>query len=380
MGTNSFAFRHLHIAALSLAAALLAGMALFAATAQAVTDTFGYTGGEQTFVVPSGVTQLHVVLVGGHGGEGGVAGGVAAEVTADLNVTAGQILYVEVGGAGEDAGGGGEGGFNGGASGGGGAGGGGGSSDIRLLPLASGLSPDTRLAIAGGGGGGAGTGNEAGGLGGAAGNPGSVDQGGTNQGGGAGTASAGGGAGAGCAGTATAGQLGLGGAGGAGEINGGGGGGGGLYGGGGGSGGCTFGGGGGGGGSSFLPAGGTLELASALAQPSVAITYTLPPASPGNPPSGNPPVVSPPNTVLGLHPPKKVKTAKTKAKVKFAFSANVTGASFECKLDKGAYTPCSSPKRYQVKLGKHKFSVRAVKGGAVDPTPASFRFKVVKAT
>jgi len=71
MGTERFAFRYLHIAALSLVGALLASMALFATAARATTDTFGYTGGEQTFVIPAGVTQPHVVLVGGHGGEGG---------------------------------------------------------------------------------------------------------------------------------------------------------------------------------------------------------------------------------------------------------------------------------------------------------------------
>jgi hypothetical protein len=172
MGTDRFALRYLHIAALSLAGAMLAGMALFATTARATTDTFGYTGGEQTFVVPAGVTQLHMVLVGGHGGEGGVPGGVAAEVVADLSVTPAQTLYVEVGGVGEDSGGGGEGGFNGGAAGGSAAGGGGGASDIRLLPFSSGLISDTRLIVAGGAGGGGGNGEDFGGTGGDAGSAG----------------------------------------------------------------------------------------------------------------------------------------------------------------------------------------------------------------
>lgn len=368
--------------ALSFACALLVTLLAGASSAQAITQTFTYTGGEQSFVVPAGVTQLQVLLVGGSGGEGGVAGGVAAKVTAALEVTPGQTLYVEVGGIGKDSGEGGGGGFNGGATGGGGAGGGGGASDIRLLPLASGLSPDTRLVVAAGGGGGGGTANEAGGAGGAAGNAGEADQGGTNLGGGAGTESSGGVGGTGCGGTGTAGQRGVGGAGDDGEVgvNGGGGGGGGLYGGGGGSGGCTFGGGGGGGGSSFLPAGGTLALASALALPEVAITYTLPPPTPPPPtgPVGGPTTISPPDTVLGFHPRKKVKTAKERAKVKFTFSATTSSATFQCKVDKAAYAPCASPRRFKAKIGKHKFSVRAVKGGVVDPTPATFRFTVVK--
>lgn len=85
-----------------------------------------------------------------------------------------------------------------------------------------------------------------------------------------------------------------------------------------------------------------------------------------------------PDTVLGTHPKAKVKTRKSKASVKFIFSASVPGATFECKLDKGAYAPCASPKSYKVKPGKHTFSVRAVGAGGTDPTPASFSFKVVK--
>ena len=34
------------------------------APAQAATQTFGYTGGEQTFAVPSGVNKVQVLLVG----------------------------------------------------------------------------------------------------------------------------------------------------------------------------------------------------------------------------------------------------------------------------------------------------------------------------
>jgi hypothetical protein len=86
-----------------------------------------------------------------------------------------------------------------------------------------------------------------------------------------------------------------------------------------------------------------------------------------------------PDTVLGAHPKAKVKTKKGKAKVKFTFSATIAGATFQCKLDKQDFTPCTSPKSYKVKPGRHKFSVRAVSpGGVVDPTPASFSFKVVK--
>lgn len=97
-----------------------------------------------------------------------------------------------------------------------------------------------------------------------------------------------------------------------------------------------------------------------------------------SPPGPSPPAPSPPNTVLGSHPPKKIKTTGKKVKVKFTFSSPTAGATFKCKLDKGAFAACASPKAYRVKPGKHKFSVAAVSGGLVDPTPATFGFKVVK--
>jgi hypothetical protein len=444
---------------------LLAALLCGPSSAQATIKTFNFTGGEQTFVVPSGVHLLQVRLIGGAGGEGGVAsGGAAAEVTGDLEVNPGETLYIEVGGLGEDSGEGGEGGFNGGAVAGGGGGGGGGASDIRLLPRSTGLATDSRLVVAAGGGGAAGDGESSGGgAGGDAGSAGETSEG-SNEGGGAGTESAGGGGGGGCSLSGTTGELGSGGSGGGGfSANGGGGGAGGFYGGGGGGGGCSAGGGGGGGGSSLVPAGGELEIASASAAPEVEISYTPPPvvsitsptggatytlgqsvtaiysctpqegaglvecAGPvangapldtstvgqhtftvnaedteggtssktvnytvltpapsgsavpaGGAPSGSTGGGPPPNTIIDSHPRKLIKTAGKRVKVKFSFHSTAAGASFECKLDKAAYAACSTPKRYKVKAGKHKFSVRAVKDGRVDPTPASFEFKVVK--
>jgi hypothetical protein len=339
-----------------------------AASAQATTLTYLYTGGEQTFTVPTGVTTLHVVAIGGSGGATEALGGTAAVVGGNVSVTPGQILYIAVGGKGKNAGEGGGGGFNGGGEGGAG---GGGASDVRTLPRAAGLSSDTRLIVAGGGGGTGGNGEiSAGAGGGAAGSDGAETTTG-NPGGKAGTGTEGGAGGIGFFGTGGTGQLGSGGAGGASGISGGvgGGGGGGYYGGGGGGGGEISGGGGGGGGSSLVPAGGSLGLASLAAEPLVQITYT---------PAGGPTGGGAPNTKLGSHPAKVVKTKKSKAKVKFKFSSNVTGATFKCKLDKGAFKSCASPKTYKVKPGKHKFSVKALSGGLVDSTPAKFAFKVIR--
>src|SRR4051812_25540453 len=134
-----------------------------AASADTVTQYFGYTGGQQSFTVPGDVTSVHVVAVGGRGGDatrygGGTdAGGSGAVVSADLQVTAGHTLSIEVGGNGEtdqtDTA---AGGFNGGATGGAGAvgaGGGGGASDVRTAPRADSGSLATRVLVAGGGGG-----------------------------------------------------------------------------------------------------------------------------------------------------------------------------------------------------------------------------------
>ncbi|HEY7700585.1 MAG TPA: hypothetical protein VIE88_19305, partial [Vicinamibacteria bacterium] len=101
------------------------------------------------------------------------------------------------------------------------------------------------------------------------------------------------------------------------------------------------------------------------------------PTPPGPTPSGggSNPV---PNTTLGKHPKKTIKSKKKKVKVKFSFSSDVAGATFQCKLDKKSFAPCTSPKTYKVKRGKHTFSVEAIGTGGTDATPATFKFKVKK--
>jgi hypothetical protein len=111
------------------------------------------------------------------------------------------------------------------------------------------------------------------------------------------------------------------------------------------------------------------------------VTYTVvakksetTPTTPSTP-STPPPV---PNTVLGSHPKNVIKSKKKKVTVKFSFSSDVAGATFKCKLDKGSFAPCTSPKSYKVRRGSHTFSVEAVAAGGTDPTPATFAFKVKK--
>jgi hypothetical protein len=62
-----------------------------------VSCPFAFTDGEQLFTVPDGVRQLHVELVGARGFGPNAYGG---KIAADLAVTPGQVLFVEVGGQG----------------------------------------------------------------------------------------------------------------------------------------------------------------------------------------------------------------------------------------------------------------------------------------
>jgi hypothetical protein len=238
------------------------------------TRTFVYTGAQQNFVVPTGVTELAVAAYGAPG-----AGALGGYVQATIPVTPGEMLAIFVGGHGTPSGRHpGLGGFNGGGNaggsprGGGHGNGGGGASDVRQ----GGNGLANRVVVAGGGGGNGGGGCSTPGLGGAGGFPGGhngsdggEDCEGPSGGGGGGlggTQTAGGAGGQGgyaaCSGggeSGSNGALGVGGSGGVGGGSlscagpGGGGAGGGYYGGGGGGGGADGdGAGGGGGGSSYV--------------------------------------------------------------------------------------------------------------------------------
>ena len=124
---------------------------------------FNYTGGTQTFIVPSGVYSLNVTMSGASGGNatvgsGGSSGGGGATIGGTLAVTPGEQLTIVVGGMGGSGGPAsygynGAGGYSGGYTGGSGGvdeynnygGGGGGATQI--------LSGGSELAVAGGGGG-----------------------------------------------------------------------------------------------------------------------------------------------------------------------------------------------------------------------------------
>jgi hypothetical protein len=61
----------------------------------------------------------------------------------------------------------------------------------------------------------------------------------------------------------------------------------------------------------------------------------------------------------------------------FAFTSGDPGAGFECKLDGGAFEPCSSPLQLSdLADGAHRFQVRSVLEGEVETTPATYEWSI----
>ncbi len=134
---------------------LAASGVLLSGSILAQSQTFNFTGANQTFTVPCGVDSLFIQTWGAQGGSGatggggvaGGAGGLGGYSEGFLLVTPGQVLNVFVGGQGATP----TGGFNGGANGGTqNSGGGGGATDVRV----GGTAEANRVITAGGGGGG----------------------------------------------------------------------------------------------------------------------------------------------------------------------------------------------------------------------------------
>lgn len=115
-------------------------------------DTFNFTGAQEQFLVPNNVDTIYIEAFGAQGNSNanGVLGGMGGFAEGALPVSAGQIIYVTVGGGGNVS-------MNGGFNGGGDAGncptpssiggGGGGASDIRV----GGTTLNDRVLVAAGG-------------------------------------------------------------------------------------------------------------------------------------------------------------------------------------------------------------------------------------
>jgi len=94
--------------------------------------------------------------------------------------------------------------------------------------------------------------------------------------------------------------------------------------------------------------------------------------SPGQPGSSR---RRPPQTRI-IRKPHKVTRDRTPT---FRFRSNRRGSTFLCKVDRERFRRCRSPFTLRrLSLGLHLFRVKARAGGRVDPTPATYRFRVVK--
>ena len=112
---------------------------------------------------------------------------------------------------------------------------------------------------------------------------------------------------------------------------------------------------------------------------------------PTTPPTGNPPGTTSPVTDPFPTPPatgapettitKRVSKTTRRTRVRFEFVSDAPASTFECKLDRRPFKPCSSPTKVKVGQGVHRFKVRATDlDGNADPTAASDRFRVARGT
>ncbi|HEX5593281.1 MAG TPA: hypothetical protein VFX35_08035 [Solirubrobacterales bacterium] len=110
------------------------------------------------------------------------------------------------------------------------------------------------------------------------------------------------------------------------------------------------------------------------------ITAELPPlprpTSPSSPSAGSsnpPPDTTAPETAID-----RTSLRATTRSAKFWFSASEPVQGFLCRIDKGDFKPCGSPRAYKhLKPGTHAFRVKAVDvAGNVDGSPAVARFRV----
>ena len=104
------------------------------------------------------------------------------------------------------------------------------------------------------------------------------------------------------------------------------------------------------------------------------IAVDAPPKS-DSPPDASPPNTTPPQTKIT----KGARKRTEKTNLGFRFISSEPDSSFECRLDKGTFKPCTSPKKLRrIDAGKHRFRVRGIDAaGNVDPSAATDRFRVL---
>jgi hypothetical protein len=102
------------------------------------------------------------------------------------------------------------------------------------------------------------------------------------------------------------------------------------------------------------------------------------PAVPTPTPAPQPAPAAPGTTIL-RHPPRLVHTRRARARAVFRFGADQPRSTFLCKVDRSRFTPCRARFVRFFALGAHLLKVEARSaGGLTDPTPAVFRFRIVR--
>lgn len=102
-----------------------------------------------------------------------------------------------------------------------------------------------------------------------------------------------------------------------------------------------------------------------------------PPPKQGPGRSPRPRDLTPPQTRILGAPPRLIKTTRRVRRVVFRFAASEQGATFRCRLDRGRFQPCRSPRVYRLRRGFHRVRIFAIDGaGNRDRSPASFAFRI----
>ncbi|MGN6558480.1 MAG: S8 family serine peptidase [Solirubrobacterales bacterium] len=105
-----------------------------------------------------------------------------------------------------------------------------------------------------------------------------------------------------------------------------------------------------------------------------------PPPTPLAPPPPSTPQAKLPNTKILKHPRKVVRIRGIRARVVFRFGSDQSRVTFLCKLDRQPFKACSAHFVRKLSPGKHVLQVKArsATSGLLDPTPAVFRFRIVR--
>jgi len=106
----------------------------------------------------------------------------------------------------------------------------------------------------------------------------------------------------------------------------------------------------------------------------VQVSTPPPPLSVAPAPMPAAPAPSPPETRITGKPRRRTRDRSPTVR----FRSNVVAARFQCSVDRRRFRACRSPfTAKRLRPGRHRIRVRAISGGAVDPTPAASVFRVV---